>query len=156
MNQEVSMNHISLLSDPALDILEFSHFNYDAPAGLWKKENVIVRNCIKLNIFIEGSFSVFCDGTLHRPIYGDVCFLPPMKMHYGQLKEAMHIQYYQIDIGCGIFSAIPDGDRLLARLIEKTEQKESFLRPDTANKEKILELTSKILDVSPARICITI
>ena len=144
MNREVAMNHISILSDPEQGILEFSHFNYDAPAGIWKKENIIVRPCIKLNIFVEGSFSVFCDNALHQPILGDVCFLPPMKMHYGQIKKAMHVHYYQLDIGCNIFSDIPDGERLLARLIEKTEQKESFLRPDTANKEKILELCRQI------------
>ena len=54
------MNHFRLVETADADgILEFSHFDYDAPAGLWKKEAVIIRDCIKLNVFAQGSFSVF-------------------------------------------------------------------------------------------------
>lgn len=141
------MNHLPILptANPHA-ILEFSHFNYDALAGTWKKEHVIIRDCIKINVFVEGSFSVFCDGTLHRPIYGDICFFPPMKMHYGQIREAMHLNYYQIDLGCDVFLSIPDGERLLARLLELTEHRDSFLRPDPSEKELALGLCRAIED----------
>lgn len=135
------MNHFSIVRTSDADtLLEFSHFDYDAPEGLWTKENVIVRGCIKINVFVEGSFSVFSDGLLHQPIYGDICFLPPMKMHYGQIKEPMHIDYYQIDIGRGALSMIPDGDVLLGRLLDITSRNDSFLRPDAKNRERVLRL----------------
>lgn len=141
------MNHFPILpSDNPHAILEFSHFNYDAPAGTWKKENVIIRDCVKINVFVEGSFSVFSDGTLHRPIYGDVCFLSPMKMHYGQINESMRVHYYQLDIGRHVFSAIPDGDALIGRLLEATEHKDSFLRPDARSKESVLRFCQEIED----------
>ena len=139
------MNHHPILSpsDSGM-IFEFSHFNYDAHAGIWKKENIIAHPFIKLNIFIEGSFSVFCDGTLHQPIYGDICFFPPMKMHYGQVKEPMHIQYYQLDIDRHVFTSIPEGTALLERLIRETNQKDSFLRPNPQEKERVIGLCREI------------
>ena len=126
------------------DLFQFYHFNQDAPAGLWKKENVIMRTCIKINVFVEGSFSVFSDGELHQPAYGDICFLPPMKMHYGQILEPMHINYYQLDILPNAFSFIPDGDLLLARLLELTTNHNSFLRPDEQSREMVLQLCNAI------------
>ena len=123
---------------------EFYHFNHDAPAGLWKKENVIVRDCFKINVFKEGFFSVFTDGVLHQPTYGDICLLPPMKMHYGQILEPMHINYYQLDIGREAFSLIPDGEILLDRLLHVTEGNSSFLRPDDKSREEVLRLCEAI------------
>ena len=81
---------------------------------------------------------------LHQPIYGDVCFLPPMKMHYGQVKEAMRIRYYQLDVGVRALSAVPGGDALLCRLVEATTEKDSFLRPDASSKERVLKLCAEI------------
>ena len=135
------MNHFKILQNGTL---EFSHFNYDAPAGLWKKENTIIVNQIKINVFIEGNFSVFTNGTLHTPVYGDICFLRPMQMHYGQIKEAMHINYYQLDISKDVFSIIPNGDILLTSLLNEIDEKASFVRPNSADKTKAIKLCEEI------------
>lgn len=135
------MNHFKILQN---DTLEFSHLNYDAPAGLWKKENTIILNQIKINVFIEGNFSVFTNGTLHTPVYGDIFFLKPMQMHYGQIKEAMHINYYQLDISQDVFSIIPDGEILLNSLLNETDGKESFIRPNSSDKTKAIKLCEEI------------
>ena len=94
------MIHFPILkSTNSNSILEFFHFDMDALAGTWKKENVIMRDCLKINVFVEGSFSVFSDEMLHYPIYGDIFLLPPMKMHYGQITKQMHINYYHRQSG---------------------------------------------------------
>lgn len=135
------MKHIQILKSASKDcILDFSHFNMDASAGAWKKENVIMRNCIKINVFIEGKFSIFTDEVLHHPTYGDICVLPPMKMHYGQITEATHINYYQLDVSRNAFSGIPDGERMIDRLLAVMEKKNSFLRPDPESRELIFKL----------------
>jgi len=139
------MIHFPILkSTNANSILEFSHFDMDALAGTWKKENIITRNSLKINVFVEGSFSVFSDEILHYPIYGDICLLPPMKMHYGQITKQMHINYYQLDIGRDTFSAIPDGNLLIDRLIDLTAHADSFLRPSPEKGKEILRLCGEI------------
>jgi len=139
------MIHFPILkSTNANSILEFSHFDMDARVGTWKKENVIMRDCLKINVFIEGSFSVFSDEILHYPIYGDICLLPPMKMHYGQITKQTHINYYQLDIGRDTFSAIPDDNLLIDRLIDLTSHKDSFLRPSPEKGKDALRLCGEI------------
>lgn len=139
------MFHVPIVNTVSRDkVLEFSHFDQDAQAGHWKKETVIMRDCIKLNVFVEGSFSVFSDGTLHYPVYGDVCFLPPMKMHYGQITRPMHISYYQLDIGEEAFASVPGGDVLLSRLIELTLHGDSFLRPSQGQGGEAIRLCEEI------------
>jgi len=135
------MYHIPINKSTDKDhILEFSHFDKDAPAGEWKKEHVIMRSCFKINVFVEGKFSIFTDDALNYPVYGDICFLPPMKMHYGQITEFMHINYYQLDVGTKAFSEIPDGDRLIGQLLEVMTGRDSFLRPDTKSRDNVLNL----------------
>lgn len=139
------MIHFPILkSTNANSILEFSHFDMDARVGTWKKENVIMRDCLKINVFIEGSFSVFSDEILHYPVYGDICLLPPMKMHYGQITKQMHINYYQLDIGRDALSAIPDGNLLIDRLIDLTAHADSFLRPSPEKGKEALRLCEEI------------
>ncbi|MBO5479965.1 MAG: helix-turn-helix transcriptional regulator [Clostridia bacterium] len=139
------MNHVPIVKPINEDcILEFSHFNKNARAGAWKKENVIMRNCIKINVFIEGNFSIFSDGVLHHPTYGDICVLPPMRMHYGQITESMHINYYQLDIGRKVFSTLPDGERMIDRLLQAMEKNDSFLRPDAKSRDVVLKLFGEI------------
>lgn len=133
-----------LKSTNANSILEFSHFDKDVLAGAWKKENIIMRNNLKINVFMEGSFSVFSDDILHYPVYGDVCLLPPMKMHYGQITKQMHINYYQFDIGRDALSAIPDGNLLIDRLIDLTTHADSFLHPSPEKEKEILRLCEEI------------
>ena len=139
------MIHFPILkSKNANAILEFSHFDMDALAGTWKKENIIMRNNLKINVFVEGSFSVFSDEILHYPVYGDICLLPPMKMHYGQITKQMHINYYQLDIGRDALSAIPDGNLLIDRLIDLTAHADSFLRPSPEKGKEALRLCEEI------------
>ena len=139
------MKHFPLIQETnERTFIEFSHFDYDAPRGLWKKENLIVWDYIKINVFVESPFSVFSDGVLHYPDYGDICVLSPMKMHYGQITEPMHINYYQFDIGREAFAGVPEGDRLIERLIEVTAHSDAFLRPDPQSRERVLRLCREI------------
>ncbi len=139
------MKHFPIISDANnRTFIHFSHFDYDAPAGLWKKENVIVWDHIKINVFIESPFSVFSDGVLHYPAYGDVCVLSPRKMHYGQITKQMHINYYQLDIGRDAFLAIPNGNLLIDRLIDLTAHTDSFLRPSPEKRKAALRLCGEI------------
>ena len=125
-------------------VLEFSHYDRHAPAGLWKKEDVITRDLIKINVFVEGSFSIFTDGALYHPATGDVCVLAPMKMHYGQITTPMHINYSQLDVGTGALSGVPDGSLLLERLADLTARENSFLRPTAEKRAAILGLCEEI------------
>jgi len=139
------MYHIPIQKSTDRDhIIEFSHFDTDAPAGTWKKEHVIMLNSFKINVFIEGKFSVFTDDALNYPVYGDICVLPPMKMHYGQITEFTHINYYQLDVGLKAFSAVPGGDRLTGQLLEVMAGHDSFLRPDAKSRDNVLNLCREI------------
>ena len=131
-------------SDQIQKQIIFSHFNQDARAGLWKKENLIVRDTVKINVFMEGDFSVFSDETLHYPIYGDICVFPPRKMHYGQISKPTHINYYQIDLGVDAFNMIPDGRCLIERLLEAVADGDSFVRGDQKNGKAVLSVFGEI------------
>ena len=124
--------------------ISFYHFNYDAPSGIFSKENVIAHDFIKINIFVEGDFSVFTDGALHRPKRGDICFFPPMKMHYGHAPMPTHMNYYQLDIGRLALDGVPGGGELILALIEKTKGGESFIRPDGRDIGEVILLCEKI------------
>ena len=131
-------------SDQIQKQIIFSHFNQDARAGLWKKENLIVRDTVKINVFMEGDFSVFSDETLHYPIYGDICVFPPKKMHYGHIPKPTHINYYQLDMGVGAFDHIPDGRRLIDRLLATVEKRDSFVRTNQKNGNSVLSVFGEI------------
>ena len=126
--------------------IAFSHFDHDAPAGLWKKKNVVIWDHIKINVFIESPFSVFSDGVLHHPAYGDICLFSPMKMHYGQITRDMHVNYYEFDIGCEAFSSVPGGDGLIERLLSLVAHTDSFLRPSPESRETVFRLCREIED----------
>ena len=121
-------------------LLRFARYEKDAVAGQWKKENVIMLDSIKINVFMEGSFSVFSDGCLHQPIYGDICVLSPQKLHYGQIPASTHLDYYEIDVGLHAFDAIPDGRLLIGRLLETVTPRDAFARPDPQSRERVLAL----------------
>lgn len=139
------MFHIPLAEteDPNA-IAEFSHFVTDAPSGLWKKENVIFRDSIKINVFVRGEFTVFTDGKNHLPFYGDICLLPPRKMHYGHISKPTHLDYYQLDIGVRAFDALPGGADAIRRLLEAGRLQPSFLRPRERDREKVLALCEEL------------
>ena len=139
------MDHKSITqSTDERRIIQFSHFDYDAPAGHWKKKNVVIWDHIKINVFIESPFSVFSDGVLHYPTYGDICLLAPRKMHYGQILKDMHVNYYEFDIGCEAFASVPGGDALMRRLLDATANSDSFLRPSAESREAVFRLCREI------------
>jgi AraC-like DNA-binding protein len=141
------MDHVAITeSREERSYILFSHFDHDAPAGLWKKKNIVVWDHIKINVYIENPFSVFLDGVLHYPTYGDVCILAPRKMHYGQITKNMHLNYYEFDIGCEAFSCAPGGDLLIRRLIEATAHTDAFLRPSAESRETVFRLCREIED----------
>lgn len=122
----------------------FSHFDTDAEAGLWKKENVFMLDCIKINLFIDGRFSIFSDNAVHQPIYGDLCVLAPGKMHYGRITSKTHLNYYEICVGESALDTIPDGNFLVRNLINATSVRDAFLRPDAKSRDKVLFLFEEI------------
>lgn len=139
------MDRVRILEDDHRDrMLRFAHYDKDAQAGQWKKENVIMLDSIKINAFLEGSFSVFSDGKLHQPIYGDVCVLSPRKLHYGQIPAQTHIHYYEIDVGLHALDTVPDGARLIGRLLEAVTPRDAFVRPDAQSRARVLELCREI------------
>ena len=123
-------------------ILEFCHIDYDAKAGEWSKDNSITLPNIKINLFMDGEFSVFSGGKNHRPVYGDICVLPPFQTHYGQIPHPTHNNYYQLDIGTDTFDCLPDGDKLLNKLCVLAKKAEFFIRPN----ENDVKLTLKLSD----------
>ncbi len=135
------MRHVPIQNNESGDaMILFSHFQHEAPRGLWKKENVICLDNIKINVFLEGEFTVFSDNRNHRPLYGDVCLLPPRKLHCGQVSKPTYVNYYQLDVGIHALDAIPDGSRLIAELIAQGEGGDSFFRPAEGDKSALLRL----------------
>ena len=141
------MYHIPIVETNDNDyMIEFCHINSDAKAGDWKKENIISLQNIKINIFMEGEFSVFSDGKNYRPSYGDICVLPPYKMHYGQIPKPTHTDYYQLDIGIKAFDLIPKGKELLEKIIEYSNLEGAFFRPTNDDVKRIIYLCNRIED----------
>lgn len=138
------MIHIPLIETSSLDrMMEFTHYGQPAPAGTWKKENIISRSNLKINIFVSGDFSVFVDEKSHRPIYGDLCLLPPYKLHYGQMLRDTYMDYYQLDLGMLALEAIPGGTALLEQ-IARCGEAESFLRPGEGDIREVMQLCKQL------------
>ena len=139
------MYHVPIINtaNPAYQI-EFCHINEDAPAGTWKKEHIICLDNIKINFFMKGEFSVVVNDQCYRPVYGDICILPPFQMHYGQILKPTHNDYYQLDIGIKALDCITDGQQLLQKLMQDAKEKGVFLRPSKTNASNILLLCNKL------------
>ena len=139
------MRHLPITeSKSGAEKLEFSHFNERASKGHWKKEKIISLESIKINVFIEGEYCVYSDGVSHQPVYGDVAFFAPHKLHYGHIQKETLIHYYQLDVGIKAFSSIPGGETLILKLIELASERASFFRPNEENRDKILNLLRQI------------
>ncbi len=119
--------------------IEVTHHNQDAPAGLWHKTEICL-NHIKINVFIEGDFSVFVNDKSYRPIYGDICFLPPAQIHYGQIEKPTHLDYFELDIGTQALDHVSGGAQLLARLIKNSHNNRYFLRPKKEDENQVIKL----------------
>ncbi len=124
--------------------IDFYHINSDAPAGTWRKETVFRLDNIKINIFMEGEFSVIVGEKSYRPAYGDVCFLPPFKMHCGQIPKQTHIDYYQLDIGIKALEFVTGGNELISSLITKSNENDTFFRPDKKESTQLIQLCNQL------------
>ena len=121
-------------------LVEFSHITEDAQKEHWKKERLICLNHIKINIFVHGCFSVFSGGNVYTPTYGDLCVFSPNKIHSGHIPSPTHIDYFQLDIGINAFYGIPGGITLLEKLIFLSDKRQSFIKPNDKDIQKILSL----------------
>ena len=138
------MHHFPLVNSSDFSTrIEFSHMALDQKRGAWKKENQIILDHIKINVFVSGDFSVFVDGVAHRPICGDICVLPPYKMHCGQILKPTHTDYFQIDIGIHALDMIPGGKNLIEELAQKNSQN-TFSHPKGQMANAIIELCNRV------------
>lgn len=134
------MFHIPITKNTANNyMIEFTHHSHDAPANYWKKENTICLDHIKINIFNQGDFSVFADNVCYHPVYGDICILPPYKMHSGQILKATYTDYYQLDIGIHSMNNILNGDLLIKELLNLSNSG-CFFKADKNSISKIFNL----------------
>ena len=138
------MNHFPLVDCADFNTrIEFSHFSIEQKRGAWKKENSIILDHIKINVFVSGDVSVFVDGVAHYPVCGDICVLPPYKIHCGQILRPTYTDYFQIDIGVHALDAIPCGKKLIDELIEKNSGN-TFSRLKGQERNGIIELCNKV------------
>lgn len=114
------------------------------PAGRWDKDEIFCFNNIKLNIFMEGDFSVIVDGRSYSPVYGDICVLAPGKLHCGQILKPTHNDYYQLDVGVEALAALPDGKELVLRLLNNCAASGPFMRPSENDINKVIRLCEKL------------
>lgn len=139
------MFHIPIVQtdDPAAQI-EFSHIHMDAEAGKWKKEDKICLDNMKINVFMEGDFSVIIDDKCFRPAYGDLCVLAPYRMHCGQIVKPTHTDYYQLDLGVKALDCVTGGRELMERLADNSANGGVFLRPEKKAVSRAIQLCSSL------------
>ena len=138
------MIHIPLIdTQNESRMIEFTHYSQPAAAGTWKKENIISRSNLKINIFVSGEFSVFADEKSHRPIYGDIAIFPPYKLHCGQILKDTFTDYYQLDVGMLALDMVPGGMGLLEQLA-RFGANGSFLRPEENAIREMMQLCNQL------------
>ncbi len=136
------MQHFPLVDSSDFSTrIEFSHISLDQKKGAWKNDSNIVLDHIKINVFVGGDFSFFVDGMSLHPVCGDICVLPPYKMHHGQILKPTHTDYFQIDMGIHSLDMIPGGKKLVDDLVEKNSLN-SFSHPKAQTGNVIIELCS--------------
>lgn len=139
------MDHFKIVgSDRAENCVMFSHFTMDAPPGTWKRENKISLNRIKLNVFIEGEFSVFAADRVWRPTCGDVCIFPPSTVHCGQISKHVHLDYYELDVGVQAMDCIPGGRDLLDSLVGLAVFRSYFVKPHREDIGHLIDLCARV------------
>lgn len=142
---EIKMVHVPIIDSANADRrIEFSYFNVDADVGYWKKQNIICLNNIKLNIFLEGEFSLLARDSSYRPTYGDICVIPPGDMHRGHIYKHTHVHYYQVDIGKAAFDHIDGGRELLCRIIKSSQEKQILFKPQEKDIPTLMQLCRRL------------
>lgn len=138
------MIHVPIVdtANPSYQI-EVTHHKFDAPVGYWNKV-AICPDHIKLNIFLEGDFSIFIGDKRYRPVYGDICFLPPAQIHCGQVDSPSHLDYFQLDIGMQALDHVTGGPTLLSQLVKNSRNNRHFLRPQNEDENRIIKLCHRL------------
>lgn len=131
-------------TDQTDKITEFSHISEDTKREHWRKEHLICLDNIKINVFMEGAFSVFVDGKAYTPTFGDICVLTPHKIHSGHIPASTKTNYFQLDIGTAAFYGIPGGDALIGRLISVVQGHNAFVKPSEKNIKNYIKLCDSI------------
>ena len=141
------MVHVPIIDSPTADKrIEFSYFDVDADIGYWKKEKVICLNNVKINVFLEGEFSLLVRGNSYHPTYGDICVIPPNDLHRGHIYKPTHVHYYQVDVGCAAFDCIDGGRELMENLIKNSREKQVLIKPTEKTMPKLIRLFDKLRD----------
>ncbi len=138
------MNHIAIVdTENPHQQIEVTHHDYDAEKGHWRKRD-ICRNNIKINFFMEGDFSVFIKDVRYRPVFGDICVLPPRQIHCGLVESQTHLDYFQLDLGIRAFDCIPGGSALLAELLSCSGDNRFFLRARSEDAQRIKKMCDRL------------
>ena len=125
--------------------IEFSHIIDDtADERTWKNDRNITLDNIKINVFVNGDFSLIVENMSFKPVYGDFCILPPRMLHYGRVIRKTKLDYYQIDIGVNAFDGIPGGHEMLSELSELYVGEDVFVRPSQSESKLLLDMTSRL------------
>jgi len=134
------MKHIPILANTKQ--IDFSHFSFDADTGHWKKRTDILHPHIKINVFVEGDFTLFTRNGIYRPLFGDVCIFSPMELHHANVAKPTHVDYYQLDLSEDALDFVFGGDKLMKRLLSVTSNK--YFRPKKEDRDRIFALLGKI------------
>ncbi len=124
--------------------IRFHHIKEDAEAGTWTKEMVFCYCYIKINLFLEGDFSVIVDDHSYRPTYGDICVLQPYKMHCGLILNQTHLDYYELNVGIKSLDHISDGNKLIEALIDNSHDRNVIFRPSSKDVTTAQRLVEKL------------
>lgn len=119
---------------------EFCHIAGIGEKDSWNENKKIFLGACKINVFMKGDFSVTVGDRVFRPLYGDICFLPPLTLHYGKIPKDTALDYFQFDIGLSAFDGVPDGGALLERLCERVKDQNPFVRPKNTDIERAISL----------------
>lgn len=136
------MKHIPILANTKQ--IDFSHFSFDADTGHWKKHTDILHPHIKINVFVEGDFTLFTRNGIYRPLFGDVCIFSPMELHHANVAKPTHVDYYQLDLSEDALDFVFGGDKLMKRLLSVTPNK--YFRPKKEDRDRIFALLGKIVE----------
>ena len=106
--------------------IEFKHYELDADVGYWKKQTEIYNPNIKINLFVSGEFTLLIGNSVYRPMYGDICVMPPMELHRAHVYRRTHIEYYQLDISPNALDSVLGGRELLNTLVSDSGERYSL------------------------------
>lgn len=144
-------DHLSLRGEAAGGLPEFSHYAGNYPKGWWRRENEIVLDHCKLNVFVSGEFTLLADNSLYEPMRGDAFLAEPEELHCGNIAKATFIEYYQLDFDMRLIESLPCGKEFTARLLGAKRSAGSFLRTESARGDQLIRLCGAIEEAAARR-----